>query len=232
MKHNIPFFLLPLMAAAWLILPGCSITSKEPQDKPAAGRVLEYGTLVPIDSATVTLYKCEGEVLGNFSCTGISSTLSDKDGRYSFSETGFLTNAHKDGYFTDNTTEAQVLFGSEDKADIILPPYAWLKVTIRNESGAYQITAPGYDMLWGGQSFFMSQGLDSTFVLFRKGNQDYKYLFSVIPVEGGSSTHDLNAFQIHSADGQQIIPSLENSAAPWFKVYLPGHDTTTLTITY
>ena len=232
MKNNIFFFLLPLIAVTWLTIPGCTLTSKDPPNKPAAGRVLEYGTLVPIDDATVTLYECEGEVLGNFSCKAVGSTLSENNGQYSFSGTGFLTNAHKDGYFTDHTTEAQILFGSEDKADIILPPYAWLKVTIRNESGAYQITAPGPNLESSGRSFFLEQEVDSTFVLFRKGNKDYKYIFSVIPVVGGPSTNNLNAFNIYGEDGQQIIPSLENSASPWFNIYLTGHDTTAITITY
>ncbi len=222
-----------LLAFLWLFaLSGCTLTSKEPERKPAAGRVLEYGTLKPIAGAVVTLYECEGEVLGNFSCHAIDSTASNSDGQYAFSQTGFLTNARKAGYFTDDYTEAHVLFGSEDKADIILPPYAWLKVTIRNESGAYQVTAPGPDLASSGRSLFLSQGADSTFTLFRKGNEDYKYIFSVIPVEGGTSTKDLNAFKIYKEDGQPIAASLENSASPWFKVYLTGHDTTAITITY
>lgn len=227
------FFLTKLqyIAMIWLTFTGCTLTSKEPQHQPVSGRALEYGTLKPIEGAMVSLYKCEGEFLGTFSCRRIDSLLSDSDGHYAFTQTGFLVNAHKAGYFTDNTTEKNVAFGTEDMTDIVLPPHAWLKVTLKNESGAYQITGPGFDATSNGRLFLLPQGVDSTFMVFRKGNKNFKYIFSVIPIEGGPSTTDINAFQI-SSNGQVIIPSLVNSAAPWFDIYLSGHDTTNVAIIY
>ncbi|MEO6759454.1 MAG: hypothetical protein ABIO24_08360 [Saprospiraceae bacterium] len=227
---HLPAFLLAFL---WLlVLTDCTLHYKENENKPAAGHVLEFGTLKPIPEAVVTLYKYEGEVFGSFSCSSLDSTHSNSEGQYAFSQTGFLANARKAGYFTDFTTEKNVLFGTEDQTDIILPPYAWLQVTIRNESGAYQITAPGPDAKSTGRSFYLSEGADSTFVIFSAGNDDYKYIFSVIPVAGGHATEDLQAFTILNKNGQSIAPSHENSAATWFKIYLPGHDTTRITITY
>ncbi len=208
MKRQFCFYWpISLMAFLWLFaLSGCTLTSKEPERKPAAGRVLEYGTLKPIEGAVVTLYECEGEVLGNFSCHAIDSTSSSTDGQYAFSQTGFLTNARKADYFTDDYTEAHVLFGSEEKSDITLPPYAWLKVTIRNESGAYAISSSALNEI--NPRILLPLGTDSTIVKLLKGNKPYKFIYGVWL--------------------QENVPGETKS----IDVLPIGHDTTAITITY
>lgn len=229
MKNKIFHFLLPLLASAWLAIPACTLTSNEPKYKPAAGRVLEYGTLTPIEGAIVTLYACEGELLGSFSCKAIDSILSGNDGRYDFTQTGFLTNARKNGYFSDNTTEAQVLFGSEDKADIILPPYAWLKVTLRNESGAYGIGSSQLLDFLSPPILVQQKGKEYSVLKLVKGNKPYKLIFFLLTDPDTSST-DTTKVKILDANGNRLPitvgVSLSLLLAP------VGHDTTDISIIY
>ncbi|MFN0174143.1 MAG: hypothetical protein ACKVU0_05805 [Saprospiraceae bacterium] len=206
-------------------MPSCQFTSKEPQYKPAAGRVLEYGTLTPIEGASVSLYDCEGELLGNFSCHILDSTLSDSEGRYAFSQTGFLTNARKDGYFTDHTTEAQVLFGSEDKTDIILPPHAWLRVTIRNESGVYGF---GSSQLLE-ERLIQAQGQEHTVVKLVKGNALYNLIFFIL-LDDNTSTTDISNIKVLDESGNEL-PITQGVSLSVFASPI-GHDTTNLFITY
>ncbi len=88
------FLLLPLLAAAWLAsLGGCG------KCKGIEGKVLEFGTDKPIPNATVTLADCEGEILGNFSCTDLAYATTNSDGRFDFSEDGFAVSAKAPGYW-------------------------------------------------------------------------------------------------------------------------------------
>jgi hypothetical protein len=220
-----------LLVYASLSALGCLKWGDSPKKIPPSGQVLEYGTMKPIPNALVLLYECQGEGLGNFGCSVVDSMRSSADGKYTFSSTGFQVDAYKQGYFTDYMTAVGVLSGSEDKCNIILSPHAWLRVNIRNESGAYLISVPGATSTDTERAISLEQGQDSTFTIFRDGNQDYDYVFAVIPVEGMPSTKDPNAFKI-SSNGVIITPTWENSSAPWFPIYLPGHDTTNLTIIY
>ena len=138
--------------------------SSAPDRSHVGGRILEYGTDTPIEGAKVHLSGWSGSIGGGGSGGGHtagSTTYSDRDGYYSFddlNDSGVqLVNATKEGYFTDLDTEEIVLDdGNYDDVDVRIKPYAWLKVTIINQSGAYQITAPGYNLTDTGQSFFLN----------------------------------------------------------------------------
>ena len=168
---------LTMLALGLCLLPGC-FSLKEYEDVPPAGKVVAFGTNEPIAGATVSLYECEGEVLGSFNCWVTATTTTDANGRYAFKQPGFSVNATKPQYFSDDNTSQPVLAYTETNTDIALPPYAWLKVTLKNESGAYAISVPSKGPLLNGGLVYLEQNQDATFLIFAKGNQDYKYIFS------------------------------------------------------
>lgn len=178
--------------------------------KPPAGRVLEYGTETPIPDALVSIAACDGELGGTLNCSLLDTTRSDAQGRYAFDFTDDMAvlrvNAFKDGYFTDHTTAASVLDYSEQQTDILLPPFAWLEVTIRNESGAYAFNTDVFDSV--NPYLYVSQGSDTTLTALVRGNQNYKFGYCIKP------------------DPETL------TGCDWVTKYCPGHDTTKLTIIY
>ncbi|MBL7802930.1 MAG: carboxypeptidase regulatory-like domain-containing protein [Saprospiraceae bacterium] len=222
-----------LVAGALLGFPACDLGLDDAVHRnPPAGRVIETGTGTPIPGARVILSDCDGEFLGNSNCVMLDSTQSDASGNYAFTRWGFMVNAQKEGYFTDDNTSALVLDGSEENTDIVLPPYAWLEVKLKNESGAdFEIIPPGTGGS-GTQGICLTQSMDTVMpALLIRGNQNYKYLFSIR--SGGVSLQDTGGIYIYYEDGSLLgEPSLENSLSPWFSVYCPGHDTTKITIAY
>ncbi len=220
------FLLWLLGGVGWLGCSGC-------KEKNATGQILEFGTEKPISGATLTLRACEGEVLGNFNCTDVATTKSDADGNFDFDQDGTVISGDAPGFWDSGDDFAFInrKDGCPVPATLHLYPFAWLKVKLNNESGAFQITAPGENLISNGRSIYLGQGIDTTIYFFRKGNQEFKYIFSVIPQAGEAANLDLDAFKVVH-NGKEIETSLQNSAAPWFNIYLPGHDTTYIIINY
>ncbi len=228
------FLLLPLLAAGWLVFyTSCDIIDDEGyKPKPPAGLVLEHGTEKPISGARVSLQEYEGELLGAHSFTEIDYQFTNEDGAYDFDRPGFLVTATKESYFTDDQTGKPVLGGSERNTDIHLYAHAWLKVTLKNQSGAYGITVPGETVLHTGKLLTISANESEEIVLFREGNVDKRYMFSVIPIEGQLASQDLSSLTVEKSNGDKIALTLDNCVNPCFGLNLPGHDTTSITITY
>jgi hypothetical protein len=201
MKKRI-IYLITLLKAIWL--SSCRLSTPAVY-APPEGKILELGTLKPIEGATVFLSDCDGEVLGNSNCITIDSTTSDAQGHYAFTRTGSRVQARKSGYFSDDTTEKPVLYDSETMTDIVLPPHAWLQVKLINESGAFAISCSELSFLNLIQLPIYS---DSVFIIKRRGNEKYKLIYQVLPLE--------NTFSDIQRD----------------TIYLLGHDTTKLTINY
>jgi len=201
--------LLPLPPLLLLILlAGCQKWETGHVRERAAGYVIEYGTGRPIPDAFVSLGACDSDPNGNLNCTTADTTRSAGDGHYSFeiidNEAVLRVNATKEGYFTDHTTAKSVLDGSEENTDIVLPPYAWLEVTVKNESGAYAISSTEINSV---SPIQLTAGEDTTFIHMVRGNQDYHYVYSI-----WTDANTANTMSI--------------------KPYCPGHDTTKITIAY
>ena len=208
MKQALPLPSVSLLVVGALLgFPACDLgLDGAVHRKPPAGRVIESGTGAPIPGARVMLSDCDGEFLGNSNCALLDSTQSDAGGNYAFARWGFMVNAQKEGYFTDDNTSALVLDGSEENTDIVLPPYAWLEVTVKNESGAYAFNTDVFNSV--NPYIFLRQGSDTTLVALVRGNQNYKFGYCVKP--DSATLADCN----------------------WITRYCPGHDTTKITIAY
>jgi len=225
MKKQMFNGLLPLLCSLLLIETGCKIDDPSPKPPPE-GYVLEYGTQKPIPNAQVLVYgDCEGELLGSLQCKLLETVTSDQNGYYkSTISNAFDVYARKEGYDPEYTkSSAGVLSGTETSTDIHLTPFAWLKVTLVNESGAELIYVP--------KPFYLQLGEQKEIVTKELGNKIHKLLFSVYPTEGGTQ-QSMDSVRIYNIHGERILPNMNNSASPKVDLYLPGHDTTAITIIY
>ena len=217
------------MLSGLLVIYSCNfeVFKKGPVEKaPPAGHILEYGTNAPIPNALVYIQECESESLGNISCQQIDTVFSDADGYYQFPVSGFRVNAQKNGFFSDDNSFTYVDVGNETTTDVVLSPYAWLKVTLKNESGAYLINTPGPE-----HNYYLAKGEIRDFTILGFGNREANFLFSVYQMPN-SPIQSLDSISITKSNGDKIIPDYENSVSPRFGIYLPGHDTTVISITY
>jgi hypothetical protein len=226
-KNTVPAFILLLSLAA------CDKTPPY-----VAGRVLEAGTDKPIADARIFLTGCSGRLFGSLDCKVVDSTRTAEDGTYRINhitpELADLVSAVAPGYFTDTDSQASVP-GDEfnPNINVTLYPHAWIRVKIVNESGAIGFY-PDRDESWRpplqlakGESRILSYSRD-----FRKGNQNTLYLFSVRTVSI-DSLPSADYYQNHVkafVDGKEIPIEINLGAA--LKFYLPGHDTTDVTIIY
>jgi hypothetical protein len=225
MKKQMLNGILPLLCGLLLLETGCKIDEPGPKPPPE-GYVLEYGTEKPIPNAQVLVYgDCEGELLGSLQCKLLETVTSDQNGYYkSTVPNAFNVYARKEGYDPEYTkSSVRVLSGTETSTDIHLTPFAWLKVTLINESGAELIYVNGGHYLQvGEQKEILSKEL---------GNNNYLLPFAVYPEEGGT-LQSMDSVKIYNALGEQIAPNMNNSTFPRVNFYLPGHDTTAITIIY
>ncbi len=219
--------LLPLLAAGWLLsLGGCD------KDPKTTITVQEYGTHTPIAGATVTLGDCDSDPNGNVGCTNILSGTTDEHGQFKTDETAFAAAASAEGFWKsgDDFIVINAASGLSQIPNLIyLYPHAWLEVTVKNESGAYMITVPGDWPIGTNTKVLIGKGEQGTFTVFRQGNKTMRYIFSVWensvkPIE------DLSYVQVLKNNGEPIL--INNTPADWFEIFLKGHETTKITITY
>ena len=214
MKNKIIFFLLPILTTIFLVFMSACQKSQGPDRSHVGGRVLELGTNEPIPGAEVHISSWSGSIGGGGSGgTSVlaATTHSNSDGYYDFDNLDgnsvLLVNATKEGYFTDLDTEEIVLDdGNYDDIDISLPPHAWLRVTIRNESGAYAFNTDVFDPEH--PFIYLSANADTILTLLVKGNQEYRFGYCIKPTP------------------------VTLTGCIWLPIFCPGHDTTKVTITY
>lgn len=218
--------LLLFMSVLFFITSCRDILGDDPELFKPQGYVRTFGTDAPIAGARVFQSECEGEVLGSLSCTVVDSALTDATGHFALGTPGGLTiAAAAAGYFP---SETQAILGNgATPVDIKLYPHAWLRVTIRNESGAYLISAPGATPVSNSREFLLEAGRDTTFTIFGYGNDDFKYVFGVLD-QPNHVLEDISTVKVNEGN----IPVHKGEGALSFKVYLSGHDTTDLLIIY
>ncbi len=216
------YFLLPLLAAAWLAsLGGCG------KCKGVEGKVLEFGTDKPIPDASVTLSDCEGEVLGNFSCTDLAYATTNSDGQFDFGQDGFAVSAKAPGYW--DTGDDFIMVTNECPKPVLrLYPMATLDVTIKNESGAYAFSSPYFNS--SGHEYHLQIGETASESYTVRGNTQFTYVFDVFPQMDWKRLENLDSVLVMS-NGQRIFPIFQVGAAT-FSLVPKGHETTKITITY
>jgi hypothetical protein len=193
-KRQIYLFLL-LSIVGWLTLPACR------KQKNASGQILEFGTEKPIANATATLRSCEGEVLGNFTCSDIATMQTDANGNFEFDSDGTTIAAEAADYWPSGDDFAFInrKDGCPVPATMHLFPHAWLKVTIRNESGAYGFFPPSNSS--SSPLIHISIDKDSIIdLIFVKGNQNLTYQYGVFDVVGSTGVYKSSSFFCSAKD--------------------------------
>ena len=183
----------PVLLSLLILIAGCS-------DKDiikgidVSGYVFEYGTLDPIEGARVYL------VTGSSGNWGTTDTLvTGPDGRYAFRhperEPGTLVALYvfADDYY--DIIEADVpLPWKKQEIDIVMDPYAWLKLHVINTNpesfldiirirGNWEI--PYGNNIWAGGVLddIVGDQVDITIILRTLGNRDIPMLWRVIKAE-------------------------------------------------
>lgn len=219
MKH-LKLAPLPIFILVWILsyTTGCQ---KNAKPESVSGYVKELGTNKAITGAKVFKIDCEGEVFGSVNCFATDTTFAGTDGSYQLEGNKGWVLASAPGYW--NSEQTPVLYGNEMTTDITLAPYAWLKITLLNESGAFHF--------YGDYSYYLSKGQDTTFMIFTEGNKNYKYVFGAIKEMNEMPVQDSSFFKA-KLDNTPIKVFMNDVAAFWVNPYIPGHDTTDLTIIY
>ena len=158
------------------------------------GQVVEYGTEVPVANALVyaTGYQEDNSVVF------LDSTRSDANGEYNLTVTGFAVAAYaeKEGYDGRNSEEPVDAGGAYRNLTLVLDPYAWLDVTLKNVSGAEEV---GFGIN-SAQFYQIEQGSSFHHVQEVFGNREIYFSFSK-----------------KDSSGSELFENL---------VYCIGHDTT------
>lgn len=230
MKKLIPGNASPLLLILLCLMAACK--KKEP-DLVIEGSVLEFGTEIPIKNAAVSLRSYDGEFLGPISSSIVDTEVSDENGYFSMpypERTVLRVNATQTDYFSDDFSEVGV--SASYKEDIHLHPYAWIRVKIRNESGAYGFN-PDITETWQppvqlpqGEEMIINDTKD-----LRKGNINTKYRFSVELENGGGVPPSAYWANVKTYVNGQEVP-IKVGIGTSFEFYLPGHDTTDIFIIY
>lgn len=207
-----------------------------------AGQVLEKGaaTPIPIPNAKVILSGYTGSWdnwggLGTVNDEQVGYTYADDQGYYRFDQvdpvavSGIF--AQKEGYITDFSTMATYPSAGSDMVNVYLPPEAWIAIRLKNESGAWGITIPGETTQGTSRKVILEQGEEKLFFTLTKGNDFFNYVFGITPVENQPVLKNYDSVLIN-VEGMKITPSVDMYGTAKFEFYLPGHDTTHISITY
>jgi hypothetical protein len=174
------------------LLASCDKNNPEPVKTKGevTGRVLALNSKDPVPNAKVTLYKSVwsgGLVGGSANTVEVATTTTNSNGEYSFSfdyKTGddYFMLASADKYVVNNNT-LWTIEGKKQVRDIILEPYAWIKLRIINvppsdDKDYFNIGGYLYDIQSANHTYSAyGKKCDTTFVKKVLGNQ--KTAFSI-----------------------------------------------------
>ena len=103
-----------------------------------SGKVLEFGSNKPIKNAKVGIYEEGGEFLGSTWTKLVDTTRTDATGFYHFDigdldkGSSFFISAAADKYYTYDPNNYLVTKQEVLNNDIVLDPFAWIKVHVKN----------------------------------------------------------------------------------------------------
>ncbi|MEO6759453.1 MAG: hypothetical protein ABIO24_08355, partial [Saprospiraceae bacterium] len=111
------------------------------------------------------------------------------------------------------------------------PPYAWLQVTVRNESGAYAFFTDENSSDF--PPVLLEQGQDSTLaVKLKRGNDITNYSFTVRTNAANNQFPDQAYWENVKAFANGSPIDVTVGVGAFLNFYLPGHDTTHVLIIY
>lgn len=126
------FFLFSLLT--FILFSACK--KDKSTERRVFGQVLEYGTEIPIEGASVELYSCTTDAFST-GCGLTKTVLTDANGLFEMTfqgEGNSMLTAKADKYF--DYTEIILNNGMDNEERIILDPHAWLNLTVKNVAPA------------------------------------------------------------------------------------------------
>lgn len=103
-----------------------------------SGKILEFGSNKPIKNAKVGIYEEGGEFLGSTWTKLVDTTRTDAAGFYHFDKdnldkgSSFFISAAAEKYYTYDPNNYLVTKQEVLNNDIVLDPFAWIKVHVKN----------------------------------------------------------------------------------------------------
>ncbi len=179
---NLQFFLL----CALLSLLSCD---KDDPITAISGHVTTLGTADPVVDAKIVLYG--GTSNGNLSNPGtfvdrIDSVYTDAAGFYEFSFDASRYPvldmvAEKESYFTKDVKQG-LISRQENVADIVMDPFAWVKLHVKNVMPVNVDDGILVSGSWGGGGTLNTAGqnVDEIKILKLRGNKEYDLRWTVI----------------------------------------------------
>ena len=128
---------LILLIPTLLMLAECRKPDKTTYIK-TSGKVLEFGSNKPIKNAKVGIYEEGGEFLGSTWTKLVDTTRTDATGAYHFDKgnldkgSSFFISAVADKYYTYDPNNYLVTGQEVTNLNIVLDPFAWIKVHVKN----------------------------------------------------------------------------------------------------
>lgn len=193
-----------------LLVLGCN---KDRDTRTVEGTVIAFGTNEPIEKAMVILQLGAGATSfgGGASVSRKDTFITEADGNYFFS---YKVNdfpysnlvAKHDEYFFKNPPDGIV--GPNYYFDIVMDPYAWVKLHIKNTLPVNSLDNIRYNGSWGGGSPLFYNGMDVDSYVLKQvlGNRDINVYWWITKNNVKTSLSDI--------------------------VYCPGGDTTLFEIFY
>jgi hypothetical protein len=178
MKNLIVYFQIIIAAVCFT---NCA---KEPiNNEPITyGTIIESDTKKPIAGAKVYLSKTRinwlliGSENSVNSSEFLDSTVTDREGKYTFTQKGDNVQVFHPDFFNNGGEYLNSKYTDGDYfVEMALHPKAYLKVTFRNESGAFGVYYPNE---FGSSLLQLAQGQDSTVMTsLREGDKINEYQF-------------------------------------------------------
>ncbi len=143
----------------------------------AEGIITEKGSGKPVANVQMRLRRCTYQVFGSSSCETIDTVRTDAKGFFSFNfkhekEYQYEIRAVPDAerYFVENNDAPLEKGRYSNKINLVLTPYAWIKLRIKKEPPFVYDSLALYGGPNGNPDWYMGEKIDSTFKYRVSGN--------------------------------------------------------------
>ncbi|MGZ8568413.1 MAG: hypothetical protein ACXWW0_03400 [Bacteroidia bacterium] len=201
------FFMKAIYAIIFLVLTFACAKDSGPTS--VEGRVLELGSNKPIPNADVFLLREKREMLGAgvWGISNLKTVKSDAEGKFRFNfeadeDYVYGMNAEAPDYQSNSTTYRGVERGKRNKTDIFLNGFGYLKYHIKNVKNQYHI---GFSYSCFNSDYF-SANTDTSIICQDNGNVNREVIYR--------------------------LTSFTDTITVKKEIYIPVHDTVSITIEY
>jgi len=197
-----------LWTIAAVLLTALTACSKDNAIHTWEGKVLEYGTMKAVPNATLYLQTISGSILGPGISKTIDSTISDHNGYFKFTfldePYSYRIRGSAEQYFQNDVSRIQN--NKNTNKDLVLDPFAWLKVYIKNTSPIDQndFFSWGLNSAVSCSKGFSGMNIDTFHFCENRGNREHNTKYAVTKAGLGRKEFTVNYF-LGSRDTTEIF---------------------------